>query len=165
MAYAPAESMVGITPIGQVDLIARHPPGSIRRFADGVLGEGEFIYLPGVAGNFVGAGVSYDLGLGTVALLPAGSNPDRPIAVSMETNANPLAWSWYQIGGLAAISSTGTIVDGDLLYATSSNGVLSNVQANGNQVQSASWSGANGAAPGGLTYASIARPFMQGQTV
>ena len=153
MAYCPAESMAGITPIGQVDPVARHPPFSLRRFADGVLGEGDFVYAPGAAGNFVGAAVSYDAALGTVSLVTTGTAQYLPIAASMVANTSPGSWSWYQATGLAALSSSGSLSVGDPVFTTATPGTLSNETSGGEQLGNMHWGAATGVS--GLTYAAI----------
>jgi hypothetical protein len=82
--------------------ILRHPLGTIVRAKDPTLGEGEFIYLKGVASTTVGSVVEYDTatfqtGLATVAL-----DIPTPFAVAMSACvANQ--YGWYQISGIATL--------------------------------------------------------------
>ena len=82
------------------------PLGTIKRAVDDVFGEGEFIYLIGVASTTVGAIVSYDVATTLkyqTALLTSAVAQAEPVAIAMSAN---LAgdFGWYQIGGLAVVS-------------------------------------------------------------
>lgn len=154
MSYSPIDPYSGITPIADIDTTQQLLLGAIRKFGDNTLGEGEFIYLPGVSGNFVGAAITYDLGLGTVSLMTSSSPANSALAVSMAANTNTSYWNWYQVTGVVAVYGSGTIAEGDLVYTTATGGELS-TNSGGNLIGNAHWTSANGAAPNGLTYAMI----------
>lgn len=160
--FVPSEPQLGTRPIGSIDASALLPVGSIRKFYDPVLGEGEFIYLPGVASNAAGQAVTYDLGAGTVTALPSTANLACPVAFAM---AAILAsqFGWYQIGGQAAVLTTGTVADGNNLFISATAGTLQSTAVAGKEIMNAKASGANGGAGTNLTYATINRPFAEGQ--
>jgi hypothetical protein len=163
MTFVPSDPIIGISPISAIDAAARHPIGTIRRFVDPTLGEGEFIYLPGAAGVAVGAAVTYDEGAGTVILVPNTANQGKPVAIAMAANTVTTSFSWHQIAGQAVVLTSGAVADGDPLFATATPGTLSHTAQTGRQVLNAQASSANGAAGTNLTFATINRPFLQGQ--
>lgn len=88
-----------------------YPVGTIVKAYDTTLGYGEFIYLPGVASNFIGAIVSYDVAAaaantGVVTLATRTVSLGAPLAVSMAANTATTSFSWYQIEGPAVIKKT-----------------------------------------------------------
>jgi len=81
-------------------------PGTIRRAKDPTFGEGEFIYLLGVADTTVGAVVSYDVATTSkyqTALLTTAITKAEPVAIAMSANV-AASYGWYQISGLAVAS-------------------------------------------------------------
>lgn len=88
------------------DTTQKCPLGTIVRGVDPTYGEGEFIYLQGVASTIVGSIVEYDTnfqtGLDTTAL-----NLPRPLAVAMSI-CTASYYGWYQIGGIANIAKLST---------------------------------------------------------
>jgi len=84
--------------------------GTIVRANDPTYGEGEFIFLKGVASTVVGSVVIYDGTTYLTTLCPTTKNTARPVAFAMSANATTATYGWYQIGGTAvAVKGTGTI--------------------------------------------------------
>jgi len=107
MAYAPQESRVVEQAIASNSTTQKHQLGSVVRAYDSTYGEGEFIYLKGVASTTVGSVVeyttTYQTGLSTVAL-----TTPHPLAVAMSACvANE--FGWYQISGEAIMVKTATV--------------------------------------------------------
>ena len=72
------------------------------------VGEGEFIYLKGVASTAAGSVVTYDNSTYATTLSAVGGNIPRPVAVAMAaTVAN--TFGWYQIAGIAVVKKTCTV--------------------------------------------------------
>jgi hypothetical protein len=163
MTYVPVDPQIGTTPLLQVDATARHPIGTVKRFTDPVLGEGEFIYLPGVAATAIGSAVTYDIGAGTTTILPNTANLAQPVAVAMSANTVVTSFAWYQIGGQATVLTNGTVADGDKAFISATAGQLFHTATAGKQILNATFSSANGAAGTNLTFITIDRPFAQGQ--
>lgn len=135
MAYRITDQLIGAQPIADTETsaTAKHPLGTIVRAVDPTFGEGEFIYLMGVASTTVGAVVSYDVAstekyqtkLATTAVAKS-----FPLAVAMSAN---LAgdFGWYQISGLAVasklvatslvVSSTIAVSGGEVIASATSN--------------------------------------------
>lgn len=107
MAYA-ITTLAGSQPIANTETTQKHPLGTIVRATDPTYGEGEFIYLLGVASTVVGSIVTYDASTYQTVLSAVGGNIPRPIAVAMSANvANQ--YGWYQISGVAVCKKTCTI--------------------------------------------------------
>ena len=108
MAFRVTDAVLGLQPIAETSTTQRHPVGKIVRAADPTLGEGEFIYLKGVASTAVGLVVSYNTSSFTTTLGAIARNLPNPVAVAMSANVAS-QWGWYQIGGIAtAAKSTAT---------------------------------------------------------
>ena len=109
MAYAHVSSnMVGAQPIAETSSTARHPLGTIDKGIDPTYGEGEFIYLTGVASTTVGSIVNYRGTTYQTALGYVGENRGSPMAVAMSANVAS-AYGWYQISGIAIVAKACTV--------------------------------------------------------
>jgi hypothetical protein len=83
------------------------PLGTIVRAFSGTYGEGEFIYLLGVASEVVGDLVTYNGLTGQVTRGAAAAGTGFPLAVAMSANVAG-QFGWYQISGNAVINNNGT---------------------------------------------------------
>lgn len=148
-----------------IDNTADHPIGTIVRATDTLWGEGEFVYLPGVASLAAGDAVVYDLlPTGpTVARLAnnAQNNTGRPVAFAVE--AVPAgSFGWYQIGGAAIVNAVAGTVAG-VMMATATAGSVGNTADAGDQILGGRISSAVGTPSAGKAYATLNRPTMQSQ--
>jgi hypothetical protein len=107
MAYS-VYTIAGAQPIADTSTTKKHPLGTIVRGVDPTYGEGEFIYLLGVASTAVGSIVTYDASTYQTVLSAVGGNIPRPIAVAMSANVAS-QYGWYQISGVAVCKKTCTI--------------------------------------------------------
>lgn len=105
MAYGLTVPYIGCQPIANTETVAKHPLGTIVRGVDPTYGEGEFIYLLGVASTVVGSCVAYDTAGYQTKLAPAGTNKPEPIAFAMSANVAS-QYGWYQISGRAIAAKT-----------------------------------------------------------
>lgn len=161
MTYGLTSPMIGAQPIANTETTAKHPIGTIIRAVDPTYGEGEFIYLKGVASTVVGSIVTFNTTDGQTALAPAGTNVPQPIAVSMSANVAG-QYGWYQIAGQAvAFKSTGAMTAGSAV-GVSTAGVL-NATATGKEVMGATVITTVTAAEASVLIL-IDRPHMQGRT-
>lgn len=103
MAYFVTDTVIGTQPIAETSATQKHPLGTIVRGKDPVLGEGEFIYLVGVANTDAGDVVSYDAAGHQTAIASIAAGIPRPLAVAMSDNVAS-SYGWYQIGGVAVIN-------------------------------------------------------------
>lgn len=94
--------------------------GTRARFRDigtTLLGEGEFIWLPGAASTILGSWCSYTTSDGTAntgsSVLWAGTaNLPYPLAVATAATVAS-TWGWYQVYGAAICAISGTIAAGN----------------------------------------------------
>ena len=136
MAYSISVPYIGAQPIANTETTAKHPLGTIVRAVDPTYGEGEFIYLLGVASTVVGSVVVYnDAGYQTT-LAPAGSNLAEPIAIAMSANVAS-QYGWYQIGGRAIAKKTsGLAIASNAAVGVKTAGLIS-ATGTGKEVQGA----------------------------
>lgn len=162
MTYA-VSTLAGCQPIANTDATQKHPLGTIVRANDPTYGEGEFIYLLGVASTTVGSIVTYDPSTYQTTLCAVGGSIPRPIAVSMSANVAS-QYGWYQISGQAVCAKTCTIS----LAAGAAVGVLTTglIAGTGSakEIQGACVAAVASATAGRTTVkVMIARPHKQGR--
>lgn len=135
MAFRIVDPIAGSQAIADSSTTKKHPLGKIVRAVDDTLGEGEFIYLKGVANTAVGHIVNYDDSFQTELDTSAVGGPSRPLAVAMSANVAD-QYGWYQISGLAVAKKANTVsfADGAGLGAGSG---LAVAVATGTVIQSA----------------------------
>ncbi len=107
MAYHFTENEVVPQAIAETSTTQLLPLGTIRRAVDPTYGEGEFIYLLGVASTTIGAVVSYDVATVSkwqTALATTAVAKSFPLAVAMSANVAGPNYGWYQISGIAVAS-------------------------------------------------------------
>ena len=102
MAWVHTSSEIGLQSIADIETTAQVPLGTIRAAKDATYGEGEFIYLQGVASTGVGDIVEYNsayqTGKASIAVTDA-----APLAVAMAA-CTASYYGWYQISGYATVS-------------------------------------------------------------
>lgn len=106
MAYKiVSPTLGGWQPIGASDTVANHALGTVVTAQDPVFGQGEFIYLLGVASTVTGSLVTYDGTTYATTLSATTANQGRPVAWAM--NANVASnYGWYQISGTVVALKT-----------------------------------------------------------
>lgn len=105
MAYIPSTPRLGFQAIATTDTTQNHPLGTVITAIDSTFGEGEFIYLLGVASTIVGSLVVWDGTTYATTLAPVTSSLGRPAAFAMSANV-ALGYGWYQIGGTAVAAKS-----------------------------------------------------------
>ena len=108
MAYGTSDPRIGSQAIATTDTVQNHPLGTIIRANDPTYGDGEFIYLLGVASTTVGSVVTYDASTYQTVLSAVGGNIPRAVAISMSANLGS-SYGWYQISGQAVVAKTATV--------------------------------------------------------
>ena len=163
MAYVISTPLIGAQPIAVTSTTQNHAIGTIVRAVDPTYGEGEFIYLAGVASTVVGSVVTYNTSSGTTTLAPAGTNKPQPIAVAMSANVAS-SWGWYQISGIAVVAKAATVsLAAGVAVGVQSTGVI-NATASGKEVQGALVAAVASAATGRTSVQVVVnRPHMQGR--
>lgn len=162
MAYS-VYTQAGAQPIANTETTRKHPLGTVVRGVDPTYGEGEFIYLLGVASTAVGSIVTYDPSTYQTTLSAVGGNIPRPIAVAMSANVAS-QYGWYQISGVAVCKKTCTVS----LAAGAAVGVLTAGlvagTGSGKEIMGAAVAAVASATAGRTTVAvMISRPHKQGR--
>ena len=106
MTFRITDTVAGTQQIADASTTQKHPLGKIVRAKSDTYGEGEFIYLKGVASTIVGSIVEYDTSFQT-GLDTTGLATPRPLAVSMSI-CTASYYGWYQISGLALAAKLST---------------------------------------------------------
>lgn len=170
MTYLITSPQIGMQRIADTSTSAttgkQHPLGTIVRAKDPTYGEGEFIYLEGVASTVVGSTVVYDTVNGTTTLAPNTANMGRPIAIAMSANvAN--SYGWYQIAGAAVIKKSAVVFSPNVaLFLSGTAGRVRASVASGKQVLNArTINAATVSAAVSTITVQINRPFTQGQVI
>lgn len=166
MAYNPTTPRLGTQPIAVTDTTQRCALGTRISANDPVYGDGEFIYLKGVASTVVGSVVTYDgASTGTptyqTVLAPATANLGQPLAVAMSANL-ATGFGWYQIAGSAVVATSGTFVAAAKVFLAGS-GALTTTVAAGMEVLAARGNTATGTPAASQAVVQIDRPSAQGQ--
>lgn len=155
----------GATTVYPASALGRAPGprlGEIIEAYDPVYGNGEFIYLQGVASTVVGSLVTYDAYLNTTTLAPA-TGGKGPVAVAMSINLLTF-YGWYQIQGTAAVKAPNAMVVGaEVFMLAATPGSVDDAAVNGEQVLNAVVTTTTGTPSTGLALITINRPFLQGQ--
>lgn len=178
MTFNIIEPRAGLPPIGIVSLSGvitnaqvgqspfngkAIPLGTIVRAEDPTLGQGEFIYLKGVASTVVGSLVTYDIQGSTTTLAPNTAKLNKPVAVAMgASTANN--YGWYQIAGVAVIKRVTGVVTapGVRIYLSGTAGSVSSATASGKLIMAAITVGSTVASAGTTINVLIDRSAAQG---
>jgi len=150
-------NLVSAQPIAVTDTTQNHEIGAIVHGVDATLGEGEFIYLLGVASTAVGDVVTYELTTGATVRGVAGSR--GAVAVAMSANVAS-QYGWYQISGDATVNVAAAVADNALVYLTATAGSVDDAVVAGDAINGARFSAL--AAGAGTTTATLQRPSANG---
>lgn len=124
-------------------------------------GEGEFVYLKGVAATAAGDVVEYDNNAGTTTRWAGTANKGKPLAVAMSANvANQ--FGWYQVEGLSVANISGVVAAGDSAYWQAT-ATISSTAVAGKQLMGAIAVSANGVPSAGKALYQLTAPHGQGQ--
>lgn len=156
MAYTISTPLVGAQPIAVTSTTQLHPLGTTVRAVDPTYGEGEFVYLTGVASTAVGDLVAFDQGT-TIRTLAATRGP---VGVAMSANVAS-QYGWYQVSGQAVVNTAAAVADNALVYSTATAGSVDDAVVSGSQVDGAVFR--TSAAAAGTAVIVIDRPALNGQ--
>lgn len=157
MTFRITDQVIGSQAIADTSTTQKHPLGTIVRAVDPTYGEGEFIYLSGVASTAVGSWVTVHEDGFTTTLLAA--NDIGRTAVSMSANVAS-QYGWYQISGKAVGKALASYADNGLVYATATAGSIDDAVVSGDRVKKAIGASAVDTPSTGLAEFEIDRPFM-----
>lgn len=164
-SWRPTVSNIGIQPIEDTSTTQNHDLGMVVTARHDTYGEGEFVYLKGVASTVAGNTVQYDPVNATTTLSPNTANLAAPLAIAMSANVAS-QWGWYQVGGAAVIKKTAVKVSPNVaLYQSATTGRLMSTAASGKQILGCrSINAATVASATSTITAIINRPHFQGAT-
>ena len=158
------EAQIGMQPIATTSTVKNHPLGTVVKAVDNAstaYGEGEFIYLQGVASTAVGSWVTIHEDGMTTTLLAA--NDIGQVAVAMSANVAD-QYGWYQIKGKAVGKVLAAFADNGLVYATATAGSVDDAVVAGDRVKKAIGASAIDTPSTGLAEMEIDYPFMDDAT-
>ena len=162
-AWAITTPRVGGQAIDETSTTARHTLGARIMAKSATYGEGEFIYLLGVASTTVGSVVQWNATTFQTALAAVGTNLPRPIAVAMSANVAS-QYGWYQVSGISVMAkSSATCLVSGVAVGVKTIGFIATT-GTGKEVSGAIVAATASAASGRTTVqVLIDRPRMQGR--
>lgn len=123
VAFKSTNAPMGSQPIHEASATKLHELGTILRATDVTYGEGEFIYLLGVASTAQGDLVAYNSKTGaTVRAVAGGTGSQGPVAVACSDCTAGL-YGWYQISGSAPWKAATVAADTDVYLSASASTV------------------------------------------
>lgn len=159
MAYSWTDTIVGLPPVTDTDTTQKVAIGTRAKAFDPTYGEGEFIYLKGVANTIVGSVVAYDEYANTTTLTLAATR--GPVAVAMSANVAS-QYGWYQVRGAAVVATAAAVVAGTPAYTTATAGKVDDAVVAGSGIDGMVFKTADGTPSAGLAVAQIAEPSASG---
>lgn len=163
MAYYPTTGELITQPIAENSSTQKQRLGQIVRAFDSTYGEGEFIYLKGVASTVVGSCVTWNSSSHATTLAAVGANISFPVAFAMSACVAG-EYGWYQISGLAVAAKAATVcLVAGAAVAIKTTGLVATT-GSGKELQGAVVTTTASAATGRTTVlVQINRPTIQGR--
>lgn len=159
-SFVPVNGRVIPQAIGDISTTQLLPLGTrVKAFdvAATAYGEGEFIYLLGVASTALGSAVSFNQDDHSTALLAA--NAIAPVAFAMGANVAS-SYGWYQIYGKAVGKVLASFADNANCYSTATAGSMDDAIVAGDRVQNCKGASAIDTPATGLAELEIYYPFV-----
>lgn len=147
---------IGSQSITDTSTTQNHPLGTIVQGYSNTYGNGEFIYLSGLASTVVGSVVGYNADDFSTTLAVAGGI--YPIALAMSINV-ALQYGWYQIQGKGVGKVLASFADNANCYLTATAGSIDDAVVTGDYIQGMKGGSAINTPTTGLAELEIARPF------
>ena len=156
-------NLAGAQPIANHETTQKHPLGTIVVATDPTYGQGEFVYLLGVASTAVGSVVSWHPSTYATALCTVGGNITKPVGIAMAATVAS-EYGWYQISGMAVCAKTCTVsVAAGIAAGVLTTGLIAGT-GSGKELQGATIAAVASAKAGGTTViVAIQRPHKQGR--
>lgn len=156
MAFIVRDALIGHPRIVDTDTVQKLPLGTRVKAIDSTYGEGEFIYLKGVASTVVGSCVLINEDdMSTTLLVP---NDIGKVGFAMAINVAS-QYGWYQIAG-KAIAKTVTVADNANVYSTATPGVLDDTVVAGDRIKQCKFASADGTPSAGLAEVECDNPYV-----
>lgn len=151
------DNRLGRSRVGDVDTEQEAPLGTVRKAYHPDYGEGEFIYLAGVASTVVGNAVVYSADDFSTTRVQA--NGIGPIALAMAATVAS-TWGWYQIFGKGVATVAASFADNAVVYLTSTAGVLDDAVVAGDRVKGMRGASAIDTPSTGLAEMELSYPYV-----
>ena len=148
---------IGGQAIADVSTTQQHPLGYRVKALDPVYGEGEFVYVKGVASGATNLLCTFNAYSGVTALTSARAKGN--VGVMMSTLDASTKFGWVQVRGAAVISTAGAVVAGATVYATATAGKVDDAVVAGDIVYGANFATADGTPSANLAVVSIQLPY------
>jgi hypothetical protein len=158
MAYSTNTPQVGIQAIATTSTVQQHQIGTRIRAFDPTYGEGEFIYLKGLASTAIGEAVIYDEYANTTTRAVAGSR--GPVGIAMSANL-AAQYGWYQVSGAAVVKSAAAAANASV-YVTATAGTVDDAVVAGDKIDGARYKTADGTPSAGFAIVMLDRPALNG---
>lgn len=149
--------VIGLQAIDATETSALVPLGTRVRARHTTYGEGEFIYLKGVASTTANSWVTYNADDHGTTLLAA--NAIGAVGIAMSANVAS-QYGWYQIYGKAIGKALTGYVDNALVYATATAGSVDDAVVSGDRVKNAIGASAVDTPSSGLAEFELYYPIM-----
>lgn len=160
MTYKATGPWIGAGNLNSVHDEQMHVLGTRVEGVDPVLGQGEFIYLKGVASTAVNDAVVYDEAFATTRTVAASRGP---VAIAMAaTVANK--FGWYQVQGTAIVNGVAGITADTPCSLSATAGSLDKATTASYAVVGARWHSALDTPSTGKAYAILTYPQAAGLT-
>lgn len=163
LAFKPATPQLGLQAIATTSTTQQHPLGTMVRAVDPVYGEGQFIYLAGLASTAAGDVVIYDPKLATTTRAVAATR--GPVAVAMSANVAS-QYGWYQVFGAGPVNtaSAGTGAANALLQTSATAGQATVSGTSAQKIDGAICKSAQDGPGSGFTVVLLDFPSANGNT-
>ncbi len=133
VAFKFSSPVVGLQPIAETSSTQKHRVGMVATAFDATYGEGEFIYLVGVASTASGDVCAYDSSTGaTVRGVIAGTGSSGPCGVAMSDNVAS-QYGWYQVRGSGPVSAAVAAAN-TAAYLSATAGQVDDSTSTGNRI-------------------------------
>jgi hypothetical protein len=143
--------------ITDVSTTQQHPLGQRIRAYDPTYGEGEFVYVKGVASAAVNLLCTVNLYTGVTALTAARSKGLIGVFMSALVAST---YGWVQVRGACPVALAGTVVAGSTVYLTATAGKADDAVVAGDIVYGANFATADGTPSALIAVVSLADPYV-----
>lgn len=166
-AFIFTDGELGLQPITDVSTTQMHPLGTRRKARDTAstaYGEGEFIYLKGVASTVLGSVVVYfEDDYSTILLDSDSTAADKKGQIAFAMSACVASsFGWYQIAGKAVAKVLAGFLDNGDVYITSTAGSVDDTLVDGYLVHKCKGASAIDTPATGLAEMEIQYPYTDG---
>lgn len=156
MAFSRIDGLGG-QPIASTDTTQNHPLGFRVRAYDATYGEGEFVYVKGVASGAVGLLATFNPYSGVTAL--TGARSKGLVGVMMATLDASTKYGWLQVKGSAVAAVAGTVTAGATPYLTATAGKVDDAVVAGDVVYGANFATADGTPAANQAVLALSQPY------